>query len=65
MAVRNLKEKFPKIKYVCIGHGSEEKNLKKLVHELNLENIVIFMDDINPDFKSALIKKSPRTQCDQ
>ena len=45
MAIRNLKEKFPKIKYVCIGHGSEEKNLKKLVHELNLENIVIFMDN--------------------
>jgi len=58
MAIRNLKEKFPKIKYVCIGHGSEEKNLKKLVHELNLENIVIFMDNINPNFKSALIKKS-------
>ena len=28
------------------------------MHELNLENIVIFMDNINPDFKSALIKKS-------
>ena len=27
MAIRNLKETFPKIKYVCIGHGSEEKNL--------------------------------------
>ena len=58
MAIRNLKEKFPKIKYVCLGYGEEEKNLKKLVHELNLENIVIFMDNINPEFKSALIKKS-------
>ncbi len=58
MAIRNLKEIFPKIKYVCLGYGKEEKNLKKLVHELNLENIVIFMDNINSDFKSALIKKS-------
>ena len=58
MAIRNLKEKFPKIKYICIGHGDEEKNLKKLVRELKLENIVIFMDNINPGLKSALIKKS-------
>ena len=58
MAIRNLKETFPKIKYVCIGHGSEEKNLKKLVHELNLDNIVIFVDNKNLDLKSALIKKS-------
>ena len=41
-----------------IGYGDEGKNLKKLVHELHLENIVIFMDNINPDLKSALIKKS-------
>ena len=58
MAIRNLKEKFPKIKYVCIGYGNEEKNLKKLVHQLSLENIVIFMDNINSNLKSALLKKS-------
>ena len=58
MAIRNLKEKFPKIKYVCLGYGEEEKNLKKLVHELKLDNIVIFIDNVNPNFKSALIKKS-------
>ena len=58
MAIKNLKERFPKIKYVCIGHGSEEKNLKKLVQELNLGNIVTFVDNKNLDLKSALIKKS-------
>ncbi len=58
MAVKNLKEKFPKIKYVCVGYGDEEKNLKKLVHELNLDKIVIFMKNVNSDLKSALVKKS-------
>ena len=28
MTIRNLKEKFPNIKYLCIGYGEEENNLK-------------------------------------
>ena len=58
MAIRNLKEEFPKIKYICVGYGDEEKNLKKLVKELNLENRVIFFNDISSNLKLALIKKS-------
>ena len=58
MAIKNLKEKFPKIKYICIGYGDEEKNLKNLVQELNLEDTVIFFKNINSSLKSALIKRS-------
>ena len=28
MAIKNLKAKFPNIKYICIGFGKEENNLK-------------------------------------
>ena len=31
MALRNLKQKYPDIVYICIGYGDEEENLKKLV----------------------------------
>ena len=58
MALRNLKEKFPKIFYTCIGYGDEEENLKKLVIELNLENHVVFLNDISNELKNALIAKS-------
>ena len=30
MAIKNLKNKFPKIKYISIGSGKEENNLKQL-----------------------------------
>ena len=58
MSVRNLKEKFPKIKYVCIGNGQEEGKLKKLVSELKLENEVIFKNNIDSNLKSAFLQKS-------
>jgi hypothetical protein len=37
MLIKNLKTKFPKIKYISIGLGEEEKNLLKLTKELNLK----------------------------
>jgi len=58
MAIRNLKEKFPKIKYICIGYGDEEKNLKKLVEELKLDDAVIFLKNIDSSYKSALLLRS-------
>ena len=36
MALRNLKQLYPDIVYICIGYGDEEENLKKLVQELDL-----------------------------
>ena len=58
MIIRNLKEKFPKIKYLCIGYGKEENNLIKLVKELNIENHVIFKKNIDNNLKSSFLKTS-------
>ncbi len=58
MTIRNLREIYPNIKYLCIGYGDEENNLKKLVKELKLENIVIFKKNINSNLKSAFLNQS-------
>ena len=58
MVIKNLKIKFPKIKYVSIGFGDEEKNLKKLAKELKIENEVIFLKHHDENIKLALIEKS-------
>ena len=58
MLIKNLKPKFPKIKYVSIGFGKEEDNLLKLNKELNIEKEVTFLKDIDHDFKIALIAEA-------
>ena len=58
MALRNLKQNYPDIVYICIGYGDEEENLKKLVQELDLGSQVMFFKDISNDLKNALIAKS-------
>jgi phosphatidyl-myo-inositol dimannoside synthase len=58
MALRNLKQQYPDIVYICIGYGDEEANLKKLVQELNLSSQVMFFKDISNDLKNSLIAKS-------
>ena len=58
MCIRNLKEKFPKIKYVSIGDGDEKKRLLSLVKELKLEKEVIFLDNIEQKLKISLLRNS-------
>ena len=58
MALRNLKQQYPDIVYICIGYGNEEHNLKKLVQELDLNSQVMFFKDISNDLKNALVAKS-------
>ena len=58
MAIRNLKQKYPDIVYICIGYGDEEENIKSLVKELDLGGQVMFFKDIGDDLKNALIAKS-------
>ena len=58
MALRNLKQIYPDIVYICIGYGDEEENIKKLVKELNLESEVMFFKDISDNLKNALIARS-------
>ena len=58
MALRNLKQIYPDIVYICIGYGDEEENIKNLVKELDLGSQVMFFKDISDDLKNALIAKS-------
>ena len=58
MALRNLKQIYPDIVYICAGHGDEEENIKKLIKELNLDAQVMFFKDISNELKNALIAKS-------
>tara|TARA_Y100001970_G_scaffold109000_1_gene136222 strand:- start:60090 stop:61184 length:1095 start_codon:yes stop_codon:yes gene_type:complete len=58
MCIRNLKEKFPNIKYVSIGDGDEKKRLHALSKELKVENEVVFLENTDQNFKAALIKNS-------
>ena len=58
MALRNLKQIYPKIVYICVGYGGEEENIKKLVAELSLQPQVMFFKDISNELKNALVAKS-------
>jgi len=58
MALRNLKQIYPDIVYICIGYGDEEENIRKLVAELSLQEQVMFFKDISNDLKNSLIAKS-------
>jgi len=58
MALRNLKQIYPNIVYICVGSGDEEQNIKNLVKELELEEQVMFFKDISDNLKNALVAKS-------
>ena len=58
MAIRNLKQIYPDLVYICIGHGDEEENIKKLVKELDLSTQVMFFKDISNELKNSLLAKS-------
>jgi len=58
MLIKNLKFKFPKIKYISIGRGEEENNLLKLSKELNIEKEVVFLKNIDFPLKTALVSES-------
>ena len=58
MLIKNLKPKFPKIKYVSIGSGDQEKNLIHLSKELSIDKEVIFLKKIKENFKLALLSES-------
>ena len=58
MTIKNLQSKFPRVKYISIGEGDEEKNLFKLKRELGLDNTVIFLKNIPEKLKLSLIASS-------
>jgi len=58
MSIKNLKVKFPKIKYISIGFGEEEKKLLNLHKELKLGEEVVFLKNIKENLKLALISEA-------
>jgi len=58
MLIKNLKPKFPKIKYVSIGFGKEKNNLVKLAKELSIEKEVMFIENIDENLKLSLIAQA-------
>jgi len=58
MVVKNLKAIYPKIKYICIGFGDEENNIKKLCKTLSLEKEVFFLKNIEEKLKLSLVSES-------
>ena len=58
MSIKNLKVKFPNIKYVSIGDGDERENLEKLKKELGLGDEIIFLNKTNEQLKVALLNIS-------
>ena len=58
MALRNLKQIYPSIVYICVGYGDEEESIRKLVAELDLLPQVMFFKDISNELKNALVSKS-------
>ena len=58
MALKNLKQIYPDITYICIGYGDEEDNIKKLVEKLDLKEQVMFFKGISDELKNSLLAKS-------
>ena len=58
MTIKNLKQKYPKIKYVCIGDGDEKKNIEDLKRELGLSENVIILNKTNEQLKVSLLNES-------
>ena len=58
MTIKNLKPKFPNIKYVSIGDGEEMENLKTLRNELGLGNEVALIPNSSESLKVALLEQS-------
>ena len=58
MTIKNLKPRFPNIKYISIGDGDEMQNLKNLKNELGLGNEVLLLNESTELLKAALLEQS-------
>ena len=58
MTIKNLKPRFPNIKYISIGDGEEMKNLESLKNELGLGNEVLLLKESTELLKVALLEQS-------
>ena len=58
MTIKNLKPRFPNIKYISIGDGDEMQNLKNLKNELGLGKEVLLLNESTELLKAALLEQS-------
>ena len=58
MTIKNLKPRFPNIKYISIGDGEEMQNLQNLKNELGLGNEVLILNESTELLKVALLEQS-------
>ena len=58
MALRNLKQIYPNIVYICVGDGDQEDNIKSITEELDLNSQVMFFKNITSELKNSLLAKS-------
>ena len=58
MTIKNLKPRFPNIKYISIGNGEEMSNLEKLKNELGLGNEVTLLKQSSENLKVALLEQA-------
>ncbi len=58
MTIKNLKPRFPNIKYISIGDGEEMQNLQNLKNELGLGNEVLLLNESTELLKVALLEQS-------
>ncbi len=58
MTIKNLKPRFPNIKYISIGDGEEINNLENLKNELGLGNEVLLLRKSTELLKVALLEQS-------
>ena len=58
MTIKNLVPTYPDIKYVCVGDGDENNNLKSLRAQLGLEHQVVFLPRTDEKLKIALLSEA-------
>ena len=58
MTIKNLKVKFPKIKYISIGDGEEKEKLIELRDELGLQDCALFVHKSDEQLKLALLNEA-------
>ena len=58
MTIKNLKPRFPNIKYISIGDGEEMQNLENLKNELGLGKEVLLLKDTTELLKVALLEQA-------
>ena len=57
-AIKQLKPDFPEIKYIIAGEGPEKKTLLNLTKKLNIEDAVIFINNVDNKGKKEIFEKS-------